>query len=70
VLGLPTAVILAAQTTGGALGSMVAPAKIIVGCSTAGLAGQEGPVIRQCVRYGIVITTIMGVITLVWSRIA
>jgi lactate permease len=70
VLDLPSAVILAAQTTGGALGSMVAPAKIIVGCSTAGLAGQEGPVIRQCVRYGVVITGIMGVVTLVWSRLA
>jgi lactate permease len=70
VLGLPTAVILAAQTTGGALGSMVAPAKIIVGCSTAGLAGQEGPVIRQCVRYGVVITGLIGVVTLIWSRLA
>ncbi len=49
---------------------MVAPAMIIVGCSTAGLSGQEGPVIRQCVRYGLVITTIMGVITLIWSELA
>ena len=70
VLGLPKAVILAAQTAGGALGSMVAPAKIIVGCSTAGLSGQEGPVIRQCVRYGIVITTIIGIITLIWSELS
>ncbi len=62
---MPKAVILAAQTAGGALGSMVAPAKIIDGCSTARLSGQERPVIRQCVRYGLVITTIMGVITLI-----
>jgi lactate permease len=67
LLGLPPALLLAAQTTGGAIGSMLAPAKIIVGCSTVGLNGQEGPVIRQSVRYGLVITSVIGVITLVWS---
>lgn len=62
--GLSTAVILAAQTTGGALGSMIAPAKIIVGCSTVGLSGQEGPVLKMTIKYGLIITTIVGVITL------
>lgn len=46
LLGLPAAVILAAQTTGGALGSVIAPTKIIVGASTAGLSGKEGQVLR------------------------
>lgn len=54
--GISTALILAAQTAGGALGSMVAPAKIIVGCSTVGLAGKEGPVLKATLRYGMVIT--------------
>ncbi|MBW1784575.1 MAG: L-lactate permease, partial [Deltaproteobacteria bacterium] len=35
ILGLPAAFILAAQTTGGALGSVAAPTKVIVGASTA-----------------------------------
>src|SRR5699024_1273392 len=39
LLDLPIGLILAAQTTGGALGGIIAPAKIIVGCSTVGLAG-------------------------------
>jgi lactate permease len=70
LLGLPPAVLLAAQTTGGALGSMIAPAKIIVGCSTVGLAGKEGPVVRAGARYGIVITSVIGVLVLVWSWLA
>jgi lactate permease len=63
--GISAAVILAAQTTGGALGSMIAPAKIIVGCSTVGLNGQEAPVLRTTIKYGLIITTLIGVITLV-----
>jgi lactate permease len=62
--GISTALILAAQTTGGALGSMIAPAKIIVGCSTVGLAGKEGPVLKATLRYGIMITGMIGLVTL------
>jgi lactate permease len=63
LLGLSMAVILGAQTTGGSLGSMLAPAKIIVGCSTAGLAGEEGQVLRRTITYGVIITAVIGVIT-------
>jgi lactate permease len=67
--GLSTALILAAQTTGGALGSMIAPAKILVGCSTVGLSGKEGPVLKVTLRYGLLITGIVGIITLLASFI-
>ena len=63
--GISTALILAAQTTGGALGSMIAPAKILVGCSTVGLGGREGPVLKATLKYGLVITCAIGLITLV-----
>jgi lactate permease len=63
LLGLPATVILAAQTTGGSLGSMLAPAKIIVGCSTAGLAGEEGQVLRRTIVYGVLITIVIGIVT-------
>ncbi len=62
--GISAVVILAAQTTGGALGSMIAPAKIIVGCSTVGLSGQEGSVLRITLKYAIVITTLIGIFTI------
>jgi len=67
LLGLPLALILAAQTTGGSLGSMLAPAKIIVGCSTAGLSGEEGQVLRRTILYGIIITAVIGIIVWIFS---
>lgn len=55
-------IVLGAQTTGGALGSMLAPAKVIVGCSTAGLSDQEGLVMRKTVGYGLAIAVAVGVV--------
>jgi len=69
LLGISTTAVLAAQTTGGALGSMLAPAKIVVGCSTVGLAGQEGQVLRRGVAYGLVIAAVMGLVALVWVQL-
>lgn len=54
LLDLSVPLILAAQTAGGALGSVLAPAKVIVGCSTVGLAGEEGAVMRRLLGYGAV----------------
>jgi lactate permease len=64
LIGVSVVLILAAQTTGGSLGSMLAPAKIIVGCSTSGLEGQEGKVIRITLVYGLLITGLLGAV--VW----
>lgn len=66
--GIGVSVILGAQTTGGSLGSMLAPAKVIVGCSTAGLGGQEGRVMRTTLPYGLLITAVIGVAA--WLAIA
>ena len=60
LLRMSVLVILGAQTAGGSLGSMLAPAKVIVGCSTAGLAGREGEVLKRTLVYGLVITGAMG----------
>ena len=54
LLGLSVTLILAAQTAGGALGSVLAPAKVIVGCSTVGLGGKEGDVISRMLSYGLI----------------
>jgi lactate permease len=43
---------------------MLAPAKIIVGCSTVGLSGKEGPVLAATLKYGLVITGVIGLLTL------
>ena len=63
LVGISPAIILAAQTAGGAIGSLFAPAKVIVGCSTVDLAGQEGPVLRAAMRYGLLIVAGLAVAT-------
>jgi len=67
LLGYAPAVILAAQTTGGAIGGAFAPAKVILGCSTVGLGGKEGPVVRATLIYGLVILIVVGVATIAWA---
>jgi len=57
LLGLSVTLILAAQTAGGALGSTLAPAKVIVGCSTVGLGGKEGEVISRMLFLGLILVT-------------
>jgi lactate permease len=63
LVGVSPIIILAAQTAGGAVGSMFAPAKVIVGCSTVGLGGQEGPVLRAVMRYGLAIVAGLALAT-------
>jgi len=63
LLQLSPAILLATQTAGGSLGSMIAPAKIIVGCSTTGIKGREGEVLRHTLPYGLLIGLLLGAIT-------
>jgi lactate permease len=60
--------ILAAQTTGGAIGSVVAPTKVVVGASTARMGGREGEVMSALLKYVglliLVVSVIMGVLLL------
>jgi len=54
-------VLCASQTTGGALGSMIAPAKVVVGTSVTKAAGREGEVIRRNVRYCLAIGLVSSI---------
>jgi lactate permease len=69
-VGVSVLIILAAQTTGGSLGSMLAPAKVIVGCSTSGLEGQEGRVMRITLVYGLLIAVVIGAIAWVATSLS
>jgi L-lactate permease len=62
-LGLSTPLILAAQTAGGAIGSVFAPAKVVVGCSTVSGA-DDGRVLRLATVYGLSIIVAVGLV--VW----
>lgn len=60
-IGLAITWILAAQTAGGAIGSLFAPAKVIVGCSTVEGA-SDSQVLRKAVVYGLAIIAILGLV--------
>jgi lactate permease len=64
ILGYSLAVILAAQTAGAALASIMAPTKVVVGSSTAGMAGREGDVMRKLVVYVVILLAFVSVMTL------
>lgn len=65
LLGLPPAIILAAQTAGAALASVMAPAKVVVGASTAGMAGREGDVIRKIVGYTLILVLLISLLAVI-----
>jgi lactate permease len=63
-LGFSVPVILAAQTAGAGLASVMAPAKVVVGTSTAGMAGKEGEVLRRLAPYVVILVLLISVFTI------
>ena len=63
LLDLPVAVILAGQTAGAALASVLAPTKVVVGASTAGMAGKEGLVMRKLISYTLILVFSISLLT-------
>ena len=58
-LQLSVPLILAGQTAGGAIGSLFAPAKVLVGCSTVEGA-EDGQVLKAATVYGLAIVALIG----------
>jgi lactate permease len=67
LLQISVPLILGAQTAGGSLGSVMAPAKVIVGCSTVGLGDQEGVVMGPVLVYGMVPVVVVAVVALIMA---
>lgn len=61
-LNLSIPLILAAQTAGGAIGSLFAPAKVIVGCSTVP-GSDEGRVLKMATLAGLGVILLVGLVT-------
>jgi lactate permease len=55
-------IILAAQTSGAALASVMAPAKIVVGASTAAMAGQEGEILRLLLPFLLLLVLLISLL--------
>jgi len=68
-LSLAAVIILGAQTAGGAIGSLFAPAKVIVGTSTVEGA-DDSKVLARAVVYGIAIIAVLGLVTFVVLRLS
>ncbi|RPI87026.1 MAG: L-lactate permease [Chloroflexi bacterium] len=62
LLGLSVPIVLAAQTAGAALASVSAPAKVVVGASTAGMAGKEGDVMRKLAAYTLLLVLLISLL--------
>ncbi len=67
-LSLSVTMILGAQTAGGAIGSLFAPAKVIVGTSTVEGA-DDSKVLGRAVVYGLAIIAVLGMVTFFWSHL-
>lgn len=65
ILGMNTSAILGAQTVGGAIGTATCPGNIILGCTTAGIMGREGDVLKKTLPLSIVSSLLIGVIVFV-----
>jgi len=62
LVGMSPLLALAAQTAGGAIGSMFAPAKVIVGCAP--VEAEEGATMRKVMAYGALILAVLAAATL------
>ena len=70
LLGFSIAVILGAQTAGAALASVMAPTKVVVGASTAGMAGKEGDVMRKLLVYAGLLVILVSLMAFIGIWIA
>lgn len=62
MLQVDKAQLLAVQTVGGTIGSIIAPSKVLLGTTAAGILGQEGDIIRKFLIGSILLCGVFGVI--------
>lgn len=61
-LGVDYSIILGAQTAGGAIGSVIAPSKIVLGTISAGINGKEGEILKELISFAIICTILIGIV--------
>ncbi|MDR1534464.1 MAG: L-lactate permease [Planctomycetota bacterium] len=62
LLQLDQAVILGAQTGGGAIGNVICPGNVLLGTTTAGILGREGELLKKLIPLGCAVALACGVI--------
>lgn len=68
--GLPQSAIIAAQSTGGAIGNAIAPANAVLGTSTTGTVGREGEVLRMTIPWTLAVAGLTGIATVILAVFA
>lgn len=63
ITGQNKAIFLAAQTSGGAIGTMISPSNLLLGVTTAGIAGKEGEIIKKLLPLIICLLIAIGSVT-------
>ena len=66
-LGIGSVTIASVQSIGGSVGSSMAPAKVVVGATVAGLGGEVRGIFRLVIPYVLVLTLLAGIEALVSS---
>ena len=61
-LGIDPCPVLGDQTAGGAIGAAICPGNIVLGCTTAGIVGKEGLVLRKVLPITLMAAAIVGLI--------
>lgn len=56
--------VIAAQSTGGAIGNAIAPANVVLGTGTAGIVGREGEVLRKTLPWALAVAVLTGLATI------
>ena len=59
-LSAPSGILLAAQTVGGAIGTVLGPSTILLGTTTAGCPGKEGEVLKKISPFALILVTATG----------
>jgi lactate permease len=67
--GLQESTIIAAQSTGGAIGNAIAPANVVLGTGTAGIVGREGEVLRKTLPWALAVAAVVGALTILLNQI-
>ena len=62
--GYSDVLILAAQTAGAAVGTMISPSKVLLGTTTAGIVGEEGPIIKRLMTPVLFVSVLIGLTAL------
>jgi lactate permease len=65
--GLSESAIIAAQSTGGAIGNAIAPANVVLGTTTAGIVGKEGEVLKRTLPWTAAVAVLVGALTVVMA---